>query len=260
MTTQQILLSGWTWNPVILLCSAAALAAYLSTFRFNARFWYFAAALIITDITLLSPLNLLADGYLFSAHMLQHLLLLLIVPALFLLSLPHALALPKFFRSFTYPLLGWVAGVGSMWLWHAPTLCNAAVSSKPIYALQTVSLLVLGMVFWWQILAPRDEQRLSPPGAVVYLFTACTACTILGIILTFSPVTVCSIYMHSTDRLGLLNTIRGSWGITPERDQEIGGLLMWVPMCMIYLIAIFGQLARWFSEPAPHLASVKEKI
>jgi cytochrome c oxidase assembly factor CtaG len=135
-----------------------------------------------------------------------------------------------------------------MWLWHAPALCNAAVSSRPVYATQTISLLLLGGVFWWQVIAPREEDRLSPPAAVVYLFTACTACSALGIILTFSPVTVCPIYMHVQDSLGLLNTIRNNWGMTPEKDQQIGGLLMWVPMCAIYLFAILAQLARWFSH------------
>ena len=138
-----------------------------------------------------------------------------------------------------------------MWFWHAPTLCNAAVTSRPVHALQTASLLLLGCVFWRQILAPRDEERLSPPGAVLYLFSACVACSVLGIILTFSPVTVCSIYMmQPKDPLGMLNTIRTGWGFTPERDQQIGGLLMWVPMCLIYLSAMFAQIGRWFAEPA----------
>ncbi len=85
-------------------------------------------------------------------------------------------------------LAGWLAGVGAMWFWHAPALCNAAVASRPVHALQTVSLLVLGAVFWRQILAPREAERLSPPGAVLYLFSACVACSVLGIIITFSPV------------------------------------------------------------------------
>ena len=136
-----------------------------------------------------------------------------------------------------------------MWFWHAPPLCNAAVASRPVHALQIVSLLALGSLFWRQILAPRDEERLSPPGAVVYLFSACVTCSVLGIIITFSPVTVCSIYtMQPSDHLGILRTIRDGWGFSPERDQQIGGLLMWVPMCLIYLSAIFAQIGRWFAE------------
>jgi cytochrome c oxidase assembly factor CtaG len=92
---------------------------------------------------------------------------------------------------------------------------------------------------------------------VLYLFSACVACSILGILITFSPVSVCSIYAHpSSDRFGVLNLVQSNWGITPDKDQQIGGLLMWVPMCLVYLAAIIAQLARWFthtvgSEVAP---------
>jgi cytochrome c oxidase assembly factor CtaG len=138
-----------------------------------------------------------------------------------------------------------------MWFWHVPALCNAAVSSRPVHAIQTISLLLLGTAFWRQVIAPRDDERLPPPSAVVYLFAACATCSVLGIIITLSPVAVCSAYtMPSMDRLGILPTIRDNWGLTAARDQQIGGLLMWVPMCLVYLSAIFGQLARWFAEPA----------
>ena len=249
MTTAQFIISGWTWNPAVLFTGAFALVIYVAAFGAHRRIGWFAAALGVFLLTLLSPLNSLADGYLFSAHMVQHILLLLIVPALLLLSLPRSLSLAVRPRVFAHPLVGWFAGVGAMWIWHAPALCNAAVASRPVHALQTVSLLVLGSLFWRQILAPREEERLSPPGAVLYLFSACVTCSVLGIIITFSPVAVCSIYtMQPTDRLGMLQTIRTGWGFSPERDQQIGGLLMWVPMCLIYLSAIFAQIARWFAQ------------
>ena len=109
----------------------------------------------------------------------------------------------------------------------------------------------MGSVFWWQVLAPREEQRLSPPAGIAYFFTACTACSVLGIILTFAPVSICPVYQHPIDRLRMLGTIRGNWGLTSDRDQQIGGLLMWVPMCAIYVTAILAQLARWHSSPRP---------
>jgi cytochrome c oxidase assembly factor CtaG len=250
MTTTQFLISGWSWNAADLLVAVVAGAACVTLFGVHRRIGYFAGALVVFLLTQLSPLNTLADGYLFSAHMVQHILLLLIVPALLLLSLPRSVSLTLRPRLLGHPFAGWSAGVGAMWFWHAPTLCNAAVTSRPVHALQTASLLLLGCIFWRQILAPRDEERLSPPGAVLYLFSACVACSVLGIILTFSPVTVCSIYMmQPKDPLGMLNTIRTGWGFTPERDQQIGGLLMWVPMCLIYLSAMFAQIARWFAEP-----------
>jgi cytochrome c oxidase assembly factor CtaG len=251
MTTQQFLLSGWTWNPAVLVISAAALAAYLSAFGLSRRFWYLIAALGAFLIPLVSPVQALADGYLFSAHMAQHILLLLVAPALLLMSLPRSVSLPGFLRKLAHPVVGWVAGVGAMWIWHAPALCNAAVSSKPVFALQTLSLLAMGCAFWWQVLAPRESQRLPPLTAILYLASSCIGCSVLGIIFTFSPVTVCSIYAHPADRLGMMSTIRDGWGLTPQKDQQLGGLLMWVPMCLVYLGAIFGQLGRWFSEPSP---------
>jgi len=251
MTTAQFILSGWTWNPTVLVAGACAVVIYVAAFRDHCGAGWFAAALAVFFLTLLSPLNTLADGYLFSAHMAQHILLLLIVPALLFFSLPRTLSLAVGPRVLAHRLVGWFAGVGAMWFWHAPALCDAAVASRSVHALQTVSLLVLGSLFWRQILAPREEERLSPPGAILYLFGACVACSVLGIIITFSPVTVCSIYtMPPADRLGMLQTIRTGWGFSPERDQQIGGLLMWVPMCLIYLTAILAQMARWFAQPA----------
>ncbi|MEO6876390.1 MAG: cytochrome c oxidase assembly protein [Opitutaceae bacterium] len=248
MTTSQFFSGAWTWSPMVIALSAIAVAAYVAAFRLNRRIGWLLIALGTVWLTLLSPLNALADGYLFSAHMVQHILLLLVVPALALFSLPRSqslLAGPRWLRR---PLLGWFAGVGAMWFWHAPAMCNAAVSSRPVHAVQTVSLLLLGGLFWRQILAPWETERLAPPAAVLYLFSACIACSVLGIIITFSPVTVCSIYAgQSLDPLGLLATIRQGWGFSASRDQQIGGLLMWVPMCLIYLAAILAQIARWFA-------------
>ena len=250
MTTQQLLTSAWRWNIAALVFSGIALAAYLRAFGVNRRMLYLLAGLGVFVLTLSSPLNALAAGYLFSAHMLQHILLLLIVPALLLMSLPHFVSIGPRSWIIANPLVGWIAGVSAMWLWHARPLCNAAVSSQLVNALQICSLLLLGAIFWRQILAPRQEERLSPPGAVLYLFSACVACSILGILITFSPVSVCPIYAQApADQLGILNLIQTNWGITPDKDQQIGGLLMWVPMCFVYLSAILAQLARWFSDP-----------
>jgi cytochrome c oxidase assembly factor CtaG len=250
MTTQQFLTSAWTWNLPVLVSSSIALAVYLWGFGLNRRIVYFLAALGVFIFTLSSPLNALAAGYLFSAHMLQHILLLLIVPALLLMSLPRWVSFRPRLRFISNPFVGWICGVGAMWLWHARPLCNAAVSSQLVSAAQILSLFLLGTIFWRQILAPREEERLSPPGAVLYLFSACVACSILGILITFSPVSVCPIYAQpAVDHLGILNLIQSSWGISPDKDQQIGGLLMWVPMCLVYLAAIIAQLARWFSHP-----------
>ena len=251
MTTYQFFTTAWTWNSIVLILIVLAFVAYFVPFGQRGRPLYFAAAVAVFLLAFISPFSALADGYLFSAHMVQHILLVLIVPALLLLSLPQSLSLRPPFSYLSHPVIGWFGGVGAMWLWHAPTLCNAAATSGTVSVIQTTSLLLMGSVFWWQVLAPRAEQRLSPLAGIVYLFTACTACSVLGIILTFAPVSICPVYQHPVDRLGMLKTIRGEWGLTSDRDQQIGGLLMWVPMCLIYVTAILGQLVRWHSSPQP---------
>jgi len=248
MTTYRFFTTVWTWNSVVLILSALACVGYFLAFGRKGRPSYFAAAVVVFLLALISPFSALANGYLFSAHMVQHILLVLVVPVLLLLSLPQSVSVRS---RLTHPLIGWIAGVGAMWLWHAPALCNAAATSRTVSVIQTTSLLLMESVFWWQLLAPREEQRLSPLAGIVYLFTACTACSVLGIILTFAPVSLCSVYQQPVDRLGILSTIRGDWGLTSDRDQQIGGLLMWVPMCAIYAAAILAQLARWHSSPQP---------
>ena len=245
--TTHFLLTAWVWNPLAVLGAAAALAIYWSYFGWSNRAGWMLAAAALFLLTLLSPLATLANGYLFSAHAAQHILLLMLVPSLVLMALPPGLRLPDRWERLLNPTVCWLCGVGAMWLWHAPALCNAAALSRSVSAVQTVSLLVMGSAFWWQLLAPCESRRISPLHGVGYLFAACAACTVLGIILTFSPVTVCRAYVHPVDRLGIGPMIYGQWGMTPLRDQQVGGLLMWVPMCSIYLCAIFGQLARWYA-------------
>src|SRR6516164_5367758 len=136
MTTQQFLTSTWTWNRAALASSAAALVGYVWAFGLGRRILYLIAGLGVFVLTLMSPLNALAAGYLFSAHMLQHILLLLIVPALLLMSLPRFVTLGPRSWIISNALFGWIAGVSAMWFWHARPLCNAAVSSQFVNALQ----------------------------------------------------------------------------------------------------------------------------
>jgi putative membrane protein len=252
MTIEHFLLSAWNWNPWVIAICAVSIAAYCVRYRSRRKIGWLLAGLAVFFLTLASPMDVLADGYLFSAHMLQHLLLLLVVPPLMLLSLPPATMPGRYqierWKFMRLPLATWCLGVGGMWLWHAPTLCNAAVTNGWLHRLQYVSLLLMGFAFWWPILGPWSQQRLSPLAGIVYLFSACLGCTILGIILTFAPVEVCSIYLHPLDRLGILPLVQNQWGLTPAKDQQLGGLLMWVPACLIYFSGIIGLLARWYGQ------------
>jgi cytochrome c oxidase assembly factor CtaG len=255
MTTQQLLLETWIWRPGTVLVLVLAIAAHFARFRFAqpTRTVALVGAAAVAVIALMSPVAALARGTLFSAHMLQHMLLALAVPPLVLLALPpmsEGAATGTHGTVARWPwAASWAAGVGAMWIWHAPALCNAAATSEGVRALQNLSLPMLGAAFWWPILGPRPDQRLSEPAAIAYLFTACAACTVLGVAIAFSPVEVCSAYGHASDPLGALPLVRGQWRLTPSVDQQLGGLLMWVPGCTAYAAAILALVARYYAAP-----------
>ena len=253
MSTQDFFSSAWNWTPAILL-AVALTAGYLTVLRFklSVRSAYFFLGLALLVVSLASPLNVLAEGYLFSAHMFQHMTLLMIVPLLFLLGMPktgqdaNSSALAH--KSGLYPALNWLAGIGTMWFWHIPMFCNAAVSNPAVRAAQIASLLGMGLLFWTPVVGSKLGGRLAPFTGIAYLFSACMGCVLLGIGLTFAPVNVCSIFLDPVDRLGILPTLRGQWGMTPKLDQQIGGLIMWVPSCLMYLVGILSLLGRGFSQ------------
>lgn len=247
MNTTTLLRDGWSWNTSAVLIGLAATAALWFAFRHRARWGTFAAAAAVAVLALMSPLNTLAEQVLFSAHMTQHILLLLIVPALLVLSLPRdvALGLPRRLGR-AMPFLGWAAGIGSMYLWHLPALCDAAAFSGAVRGVQTTSLITFGAVFWWPILAPCARDRLPPGHGVLYLFTACLGCTALGVVLTLTPIQVCSAYAAPLAAGSPWTAWRHM--LSPERDRQIGGLLMWVPMCSVYVAAIMLELKRWFRD------------
>jgi putative membrane protein len=264
MTTQQFFTSAWGWHPAVIALSIMALAGYawLRRFRLSGRSIFLLTAAAVFFLALASPIAVLADGYLFSAHMLQHLLLQLVVPPLVLLGLPAA-PMPGATEHggfkpvsaiLSRPLATWFLGLGAMWIWHVPSLCSASATNPWVHLLQGISLLLMGTAFWWPIIGPWRSAWLPPLIGVLYLFSACVGCTILGIILTFAPLGVCPVFMHPVDRLGILPLLQDGWGLTPGRDQQLGGLLMWVPPCFVYLCGIFGLFARWYAGPDPELA------
>jgi len=259
MTTGQLLASTWHWHPSILLGCLGLLLAYGAALRFQ---WQNQALVFIGGVTilviaLLSPLHELGDTYLFSAHMLQHLLLLLIVPPLLLLGLPASLVrgalrnpvLSRLERVLGQPWMAWSIGNGAMWVWHLPVLYNAALAHQGIHIVEHLCFLGSALVFWWPVLAPGAATRLQPLAAILYLFGAMITSGVLGAILTFAEPGWYPAYLDPHDPLRVLPLIRGTWGLTPAADQQLGGLLMWVPGNLVYLIASMGMLARWYSLP-----------
>ena len=211
-----------------------------------------AAATLVAALA--SPLAVLASRYSFSANMLQHLLLLLIVPLSAILAWPssEAVANDNFAQSspFGTAAVGWLAGVGAMWFWHVPALCTAAMQNSWIFAIQTCSLVVAGAAFWWPVFRPQLQRRLQPHVAAAYLLSGCVGCSLLGIYITFSPVSVCPLYAVADGASPeLMRLVHQQWGLTHRLDQQVGGLLMWVPACMVYLGAILATLSSWYQVP-----------
>jgi putative membrane protein len=227
----------WDWEPSVIVGCTALAAGYLAIMRKHGfrRAPYFLAGVILLLLDLVSPIDTLADRYLFSAHIVQHFLLALVIPPLLLLGTPsfELGALGKAERIIGQPPVSWLLGVGTMLAWHIPALFNAALANDALHIFQHLSFLVTGAIFWWPILGPLQSRHLAPLAAVSYLFSACVCCSLLGAFLTFGPV-------------GLYPAYTGYMGLDPKSDQQLGGVLMWVPGCFVYLSGILSTVLRWY--------------
>jgi cytochrome c oxidase assembly factor CtaG len=209
-------------------------------------------------LTLVGPLDFLGDNYMFSAHMLEHLMLILPVPILLLLGLPadpirsllEIPAVAQVEHFLNRPALGWTLAVGTMWAWHAPPLYNAALASEGIHALEHLTMLVTATIFWWPIFSPLPELRLPSISAGAYIFLAAAAEMLLGILLTFAPLGYYPTYMRTVPGTGteaqVFSLIRDVWGVAPKFDLQLGGLIMWVLGGLFYFAAFMIVAARLF--------------
>jgi putative membrane protein len=246
----KLLLTGWDWEPSVVVGCAALAIGYLAAMRrrLPLRALWFLGGVLLLLLDLVSPIDALADGYLFSAHIAQHFLLALVIPPLLILGLPTLdldMRLPAALPTFA----AWLLGVGTMLIWHVPAFFNAALASDALHIFQHLTFLASGVIFWWPVLCPIEENRLPPIVAVPYLFSACTACSLLGAAITFGSPGLYPAYLHPDDRLGILPLIRDGWGLDAKSDQQLGGLLMWVPGCFVYLSAILATVSRWYRTP-----------
>ena len=260
MTFGQFLLADWQPRPAVVLGIGLLLIAYLVGARpHTRRLVPYCLALLCLALALASPLEGLADGYLFSAHMLQHMLLLL-APPLLLLGLPPALAravlrLPaigRAMRVLTHPAFAWPLATLALFGWHLPGAYQAALRSLPLHQVEHFSFLVSAGLFWWPVISPdRGEltPALAPWSATLYLFAAMVASSVLGIILALSNGVLYPIYDQLPDPHGIRPTLRGEWGLTPLGDQQLGGMLMWIIGGLPYMAAIVTVIARWLGTP-----------
>jgi cytochrome c oxidase assembly factor CtaG len=265
----QTLWASWAWEPSILGGVAGLAAAYAYSTR---AYWRrplsratalrglaFLAGLLTLIAALVSPLDVLADRYLFSAHMAQHLLLLLVAPPLLLLGLPPPLAralirpplLAAIERRLGQPAVALVLFTGAMLVWHVPRFYEAALANERLHAAEHLTLLGTAVLFWWPVVQPgAASAALGHVGAILYLFVASAPGTLLGAVLTFASTPLYPTYTAADDPLGLHPLTRGAWGLLPGVDQQLGGLLMWVPGGLVYLLGIGVVFLRLFADAA----------
>ena len=153
-------------------------------------------------------------------------------------------AVKKAGRVVFHPIIAWLAGVGSMWIWHIPALYIELEKSPLLQLIQMLSLIILGLIFIWPVFTPVEYKKLQPLQSSLYLFTACVGCTVLGIFITFAPAGLYTSYYAGSNGT-IINFIRSDWGITRKIDQQMGGI-MWVPACFVYLTNIMISLSKWY--------------
>jgi cytochrome c oxidase assembly factor CtaG len=232
----------WDWEPSVGIgCVALGVLYAWVTWRANPR-WrvaFFALGDAALLLALVSPLDTLADRYLFSAHMIQHLLLIELAAPLLLLGLPAAVferwlrrpALAAIERTLRQPWLAWIIGFGTLSLWHVPALYDATVRLEGLHVFEHLSFLVSATIFWWPVLSPIETSRIELGESVMYLFARMAGNLVLGSFVAAAPLGVYTAYLHAPAAPGPLHAI------SHLLDQHLGGFLMWVPTLVVDLSA-----------------------
>ncbi|HEY8695176.1 MAG TPA: cytochrome c oxidase assembly protein [Chloroflexota bacterium] len=255
------ILTKWAFDPTVIVGLLVSIAVYwlytrgpraepdAEPRRTDARF---AGTIVLTFLALESPLDFLADRYLFSVHMVQHLVLLLGVAPLLALSLPPALIhdgwrLPSWLRrAATQPAIVFVAFVGDLWAWHAPPLYEATLHSEWTHVLEHLSFIATAALFWW--IAFDAVGPMPVLARMGYVFVAGIPNTLLGALITFAPGVLYPSYQLALEQPGLGHALEAQYGVTVLGDQELGGLLMWVPGGFVYLLVIVAIFISWFAK------------
>lgn len=248
--------SEWHFNPLIILLAAGLVYLYyrLSGFKHRKNNFIFSSALLLFLLTECSPLHFLGMHYYFSAHMITHVILLLVCGPLLVMSIPTEPGSNKILFNISsfikkYSWLAWLSGVAIMWFWHIPAVFDASFAHmgnwlSPVPLLHGGSMLLAGMIFSWPLFGPDKDLHIHPLSGILYLFTACVSCSLLGLLITFAPLTTYHHYVGNTMNMGGT----APWHISKAADQQAAGLIMWVPCCFVYLTGCLYLLQRWFAE------------
>jgi len=256
--------AGWSWDVYYTVPIALTACLFLIGFlRMNRRlgpsrarwvpFTSFVLGWFSLVIALNSPIHEIGEQ-LFWVHMTQHEILVLISAPLLVLSRPIAVflwSLPRSWRVqlgnisktgpvrsswlfISAPLVAWTLHAAALWAWHVPALFSATVDHAWIHGLQHISFLGSALLFWWALLH-GDGARLSQGAAILYVFTTAAHTSALGALLTFAPRAWYAPYLLTAN----------SWGLSPLQDQQMGGLIMWIPSGTVLVIIGLMMVLSW---------------
>ncbi|VXB95332.1 cytochrome c oxidase assembly protein [Massilia sp. 9I] len=220
------------------------------------QFACFLGGWIVLALALASPIDG-AGSLAFSAHMVQHELLMIVAGPLLVLGRPlgawtwalpaawrggvgratHGRLLSVFWREITRPLTAWLLHFAALWVWHVPFLFQAGLEDNNVHALQHASFLFTGLLFWWAVLGKHRRSAARGAG-IVYLFTTMMYTGALGALFTVSESIWYPAYGHNATYFGL----------TALEDQQLGGLIMWIPAGLVYLAAGLMLSAGWLQR------------
>lgn len=257
----------WNWDPVFLVPLAIIAALYIRGLILlrgrthdnpvtPGRTVCFAAGFLALFLALVSPIDVYAQERFF-IHMIQHLLFTLVAAPLLLLSnsMPVFLwsfprevrqslgqlveregPLRRLLRFLTIPAIAWTLHVGTMWAWHLPGAYQAALRSDLVHIVMHLSMFGTAVLFWWVVIGPAPvRSQLSYPARLLYVFLGSLQSTALGAIITFTTGIMYHYYGEAPEH----------WGISTALDQQLAGLIMWIPAGMMYLIALTILFFLW---------------
>ncbi|CAA9254465.1 MAG: hypothetical protein AVDCRST_MAG76-2461 [uncultured Acidimicrobiales bacterium] len=253
----------WNLDPVLLLGLALTLWIHRRGRPDARRATLFTAAVTTMAVALVSPLDAMSSA-LASAHMVQHLLLVLVAAPLLALSAPSGPLLRGSPRLIHHAVIRWrrrlkldrarlrflrapvaasLLHAAALWFWHASVPYDSALRSHPVHLLEHASFLVTGVLFWGVVLGSRAAGRVSNGYAILLVFAMAMQSVILSLLLTFAPTPWYSGYATTTR----------AWGLAPLADQQLAGAIMWVPAGLVYLGVALALFAAWLnrSEPGP---------
>ncbi|HEY7962280.1 MAG TPA: cytochrome c oxidase assembly protein [Solirubrobacteraceae bacterium] len=251
---------AWTLQPGVPIGVALLAGVYLARRRTvrrvsdrpaaDAPAWRLAcmaSSLALVLLALVSPLDVLADQ-LFFVHMVQHMLLLDLVPILAILALTKVLLRPltrgvsnleRRAGPLAHPAFAVVLYVATIWAWHVPAAYDLALRHDAVHVAEHLSFLLAGSLYWWHLLSPiRARRRLHGMGPVVYMTSTKLFVGALGMGLAFAPAALYPYYVHHAR----------VWSISAGEDQAIAGLIMAVEQSIVMGIALVVLFVRMLSE------------